>query len=157
MVLTSFKKMDKLWKFFAPFFVILVAADQLSKGWALANLNLYERADFGFSLSYNDGVVFGLDMPQWGIYLLTATVFGLGAYLIYENKLWRDHWHLTGLALLLGGAVGNLIDRVRCGYVVDFIKVYWWPTFNLADAFIVAAVILFAWGVLLRGEGISKI
>jgi len=47
-----------------------------------------------------------------------------------------------GLGLLLGGALGNLIDRVRFGAVIDFVDVPWWPTFNLADAAIVAGVAL---------------
>ena len=157
MVIASFKKLDKVWKFFAPFFVILLAADQLSKAWALKALSVGEKTDFGFSLSYNDGVVFGLDLPIWAIYVLTLIVFGLAVWLVVENKLWRDKWHLTGLALLFSGAIGNVVDRVRFGYVVDFIKVYWWPTFNLADVFIVAAVVLFAWEFLIREEGVSKI
>ena len=149
--------MTKVWKFFAPVFVGLLALDQLSKAWAMADLNLFETADFGFVLSYNYGMVFGLDVPIWVIYVLTVAVLGLAGYLIWENKLWRDKWHLTGVALLLGGAIGNLIDRIQYGYVVDFIKIYWWPTFNLADVFIVAAVLLFAWEFLVREDEISKI
>ena len=59
--------------------------------------------------------------------------------------------------LLLAGALGNLFDRIRFGYVIDFIKVYWWPTFNIADVCIVLAVLVFAWDALFRGEGAEKL
>lgn len=137
-----------------PLFVMFLAADQLSKWWALSNLRLGESVDFGFALTQNYGIAFGIKLPQLAIFALTFGILALGAYLVVEEKLWQDHLHLTGLALLLAGAIGNLIDRVRLGYVVDFIKVYWWPTFNLADAFIVAAVILFGFIFIVRGKEI---
>lgn len=145
-------ELDRIWKFFGPLFLILLSADQISKWWAVSNLTGGENQDFGFVLSYNKGVVFGLgmDSPAWMIWVLTIAVLGLGVWLVVENKLWRDHWHLTGLALLLAGGIGNSIDRFRLGQVVDFIKVYWWPIFNLSDVFIVSGVILFAWEFLIR-------
>jgi signal peptidase II len=151
------QSLDKSWVFFAIGFLVLLAADQLSKWWAVANLEIGEGADFGFVLAYNDGVAFGFDMPIWVIYMLTALVLCLGVYLVAANKLWRDGWHLTGLALMAAGAVGNLIDRVNYGYVVDFIKIYWWPNFNLADVFLVMAVAVFFWEFFVREEGISEI
>ena len=153
----SFKVLDKSWLFFGPFFLLLLGLDQWSKAWVLENLKLGEAKDFGLQLAQNNGIVFGIDMPEWVIYLLIIFILGFGAYLVFENKLWRDKWHLTGLALMLAGAIGNLIDRVRFGYVVDFIKIYWWPNFNLADVFIVSAVCLFAWIFIVREEGVSKI
>ncbi len=145
-------ELDRIWKFFGPFFVILVAADQITKMWAVSNLSEGTQKDFGLVLSYNKGVVFGLgyNSPTWVIWFLTIAVLGLGFWLVIENKLWRDKWHLTGLALLLGGGIGNSIDRFRTGQVVDFIKVYWWPIFNLSDVFIVTGIILFAWEFLIR-------
>lgn len=153
----QFKILDKAWLFFAPLFGVLLAADQITKEWANTNLRTNDLTSFGFSLSYNDGVVFGLDLPIWAIYALTLLVMALAINLIYTNKLWRDKWHLTGLALLFSGAIGNVIDRVRFGYVIDFIKVYWWPNFNLADVFIVLAVVIFAWEFLIRENSVSEI
>lgn len=146
----SSKFFDKQWLFFGPLFAVLLGADQASKAWANTQLELEEVIDFGFDLHYNDGIIWGIDLPMWVIFILTVAILGLGFYLVVENKLWRDKWHLTGLALILAGAIGNLIDRVRFGYVIDFIKIYWWPTFNLADAFIVCALLLFAWEFLVR-------
>ncbi|MFA4815240.1 MAG: signal peptidase II [Candidatus Gracilibacteria bacterium] len=150
-------KLDKIWTFFAPLFVVFLGADQLSKEWAVKNLQPGEATDVGFSLTQNDGMVFGFDLPLVVIYLLSAGILGLGTYLVIKYKLWQDHWHLAGLALLLAGALGNLIDRFRFGYVIDFIKVYWWPTFNLADVWIVCAVVLFAWEFLFREEAVKKL
>lgn len=156
-MLTNAKKLDKLWTFFSPLLVVLIALDQLSKWWALKTLDIGDSRDFGFELAYNDGIAFGIDLPIWAIWTITIGILVLGTWLVIENKLWRDKWHLVGLALILAGAVGNLIDRVRFGYVVDFIKIYWWPNFNLADAFIVLAVILFAYEFLIRENAVSEI
>lgn len=157
MPIPKFLRFDKVWKFFAPIFVLLLFADQITKWLAVTNLRPNEIKDFGFALSYNEGIVFGLDLPIWGVYLLTVLVFALGIYLVVEYKLWRDHFHIAALSLLTAGAIGNVIDRVRFGYVIDFLKVYWWPTFNLADVFIVVAVVLFAWEFLVREDAISEI
>ncbi|MFA5793058.1 MAG: signal peptidase II [Candidatus Gracilibacteria bacterium] len=151
------KKLDTLWKFFAPLFVVFLGLDQLTKAWALSFLDTKNVQDFGFSLTYNDGMVFGFDLPIYIIYLITFLVLGLGVFVVIKNKLWQDRTHLLGLALLLAGALGNLIDRMRIGAVIDFIKVYWWPTFNLADVFIVFAVILFTWEIVINEEAFSDI
>lgn len=157
MKFVSSPELDRVWSFFSPLFLIFLAADQISKYWAVNNLKETTDGPIGLALSYNDGIVFGLDLPIWMIWVLTLAVLGLGVWLVIENKLWRDGWHLTGLALLLAGALGNSIDRFRLGYVIDFIKFYWWPTFNLADVFIVAAVMVFAWDFLVREEGFSDL
>lgn len=88
---------------------------------------------------------------------MTFGILAMGTYLVIEEKLWQDKWHLTSLAMILAGAIGNLIDRMRFGYVIDFIKVYWWPNFNLADVWIVVGVIVFGWIVLVREDGLTKV
>ncbi len=157
MSLLAAPQIDRMWKFFAPIFVLALGADQVSKEWAASHLSLEQSSDVGLALSHNDGIVFGFDLPLVVIYFLTVGILALGTYLVVQNKLWRDHWHLAGLALLLAGALGNLFDRIRFGYVIDFIKVYWWPTFNIADVCIVLAVLVFAWDALFRGEGAEKL
>lgn len=153
----STKKLDKIWLFFAPLFVVLTGLDQLSKAWALDGLTQGKRVDFGFELSFNDGIAFGLNLPGWAIWVVTFLVLALGVYLVIENKMWQDKWHLTGLALIFSGAVGNMIDRFRFGYVVDFLKVYWWPNFNLADSFILIGVVILAYEFLIRESAIEEI
>jgi signal peptidase II len=154
---TSKQQLDRIWLYFAPLTGGLIVADQITKILAYNNLEKGELVDFGWQLVYNDGIVFGIDLPIWFIFTLTLSILALGTYLVIQEKLWQDKWHLTGLALILSGAIGNLIDRVRLGYVIDFIKVYWWPNFNLADVFIVCGVLLFAWEFLIREDKISEI
>lgn len=103
------------------------------------------------SLSYrtNTGAAFGL--APWAPTLLA--VFGavvVVALLFYGWRLARGSRLLgAALACLLGGAAGNLLDRVRLGYVVDFIDLHFWPVFNLADAAITVGAILFVCGLLI--------
>ena len=84
--------------------------------------------------------------------------FGQMAIAAYAWRLpLNSRLPLTGLALILGGALGNLVDRVRLGYVVDFIDVYWkrhhWPAFNVADSCITIGVTLLVLDMLLdRGS-----
>ena len=139
--------LDRLWIIFAASFVVFLGLDQASKLWALEAQPATE-AKIGFLLSFNKGIVFGMALPLPMIYVLVAGILALGTYLVIENKLWRDAKHVTAIALLLAGAIGNIVDRIRLGAVVDFIHIYWWPTFNLADIYIVLAALFFAWTAL---------
>ncbi len=142
--------------YFMPLFVGLLAADQLSKSWALKTQPATDAA-VGFHLSFNDGIIFGFHLPLAVIYLLTFVLLVMGVYMVMENNLWKDRFHLTALALIASGAIGNLIDRIVHGHVVDFLKIYWWPTFNLADVFIVVGVLLFVWIFLVREGALENL
>jgi signal peptidase II len=96
--------------------------------------------------SQNRGVAFGImndSTSTWRTAVLI--VFSAAALLLVAGLLWRsarmDRWTVTGLALVLGGAAGNLFDRVMWGRVTDFLEFYigslHWPTFNVADSCIV--------------------
>ena len=134
---------------------LLGGVDQASKIWAVRNLPLYEPRDIVqgfFSLVHvrNTGVAFSflssLDHRWVHPFLILATVLAIGALLAYIAYLPCRGAAPVGLGLILGGAVGNLIDRARLGYVVDFLDLYWrnhhWPTFNMADVGISAGVVL---------------
>ena len=135
--------------------LLLGAADQASKAWAVRNLPLFELREivpgfFGLVHVRNTGVAFSLLSnldPRWvHPLLILATVLAMGAVLAYIAFLPCRGAAPLGLGLILGGAVGNLIDRARLGYVVDFLDLYWrnhhWPTFNVADVGITAGVFL---------------
>ena len=142
--------------------LLLTAADQASKAWAVRNLPLFEPRDLlpgflGLVHVRNTGVAFSLLSnldPRWvHPLLLLATLLAMAAVVAYI-------WHLPGkgvstfgLGLILGGAIGNLIDRARLGYVVDFIDLHWrthhWPTFNVADIGITVGVALLVADMLL--------
>ena len=135
--------------------LLLGVADQASKAWAVRNLPLFELREIvpgilGMVHVRNTGVAFSLLSnldPRWvHPLLILATVLAMGAVLAYIAFLPCRGAAPVGLGLILGGAIGNLIDRARLGYVVDFLDLYWrnhhWPTFNVADVGITVGVVL---------------
>lgn len=135
--------------------LLLGAADQASKVWAIRSLPLFEPrvvvpGFFDLVHVRNTGVAFSLlstlDHRWVHPFLILATVLAMGAVLAYIAYLPCRGTAPVGLGLILGGAIGNLIDRARLGYVVDFIDLHWrghhWPTFNVADIGISVGVAL---------------
>lgn len=83
----------------------------------------------------NTGVAFGLFQDATLLLTLTSILICLGAIFVYSTQLPNLKLIVQiSMGLIIGGALGNIIDRVRFGYVVDFIQVGWWPIFNLADS-----------------------
>jgi len=102
------------------------------------------------SLTYitNTGVAFGL-FPQLGLFFTILPILVVAAILIYYRHIPTNKWGLqVCLGLQLGGALGNLLDRLRLGYVVDFIDFKVWPVFNIADSAIVVGTALLAYYIL---------
>ena len=133
--------------------LLVVAADQLSKSWVRSNLAVGESLpEMGFlRLTYvqNTGSAFGLFRDQT---LLLAIVAFIGIAILLLFGLFR-HRRFPFLAtvpaklllgLVLGGTVGNLLDRLGYGYVTDFIDIGRWPAFNIADSAVVVGAILIA-------------
>lgn len=128
-------------------FVMLAAlvADQLSK--ALILLNMYPGQSIPESgllrITYvtNSGSAFGL-FPNQTLFLIIASFVGIGILLVFY-RIHRVSSPILriSLGLQLGGAIGNLMDRLRLGHVVDFIDVGAWPVFNLADSAIVVGLV----------------
>ena len=134
---------------------VLTVADQFSKAWIVRTYALHEaRAVYEgfFHIVHvrNTGVAFGLLSnlnPSWvNPLLIVATALAVAAVLGYIHMLPGRGPAPCGLGLVLGGAIGNLIDRARLGYVVDFIDLHWrghhWPAFNVADIGITAGIVL---------------
>ncbi len=84
----------------------------------------------------NDGAAFGL-MPGQSVLLVIISIVAIGFIAYYYRQFRESLWMKIALSFLLGGALGNFIDRVRLGEVTDFIQFrlpgFWWPTFNVAD------------------------
>lgn len=148
------------WRWNVLFFLIallVVAADQLSKIWIRSNLlvgqSLFEAGFFRITHVHNTGAAFGLFQGQSFLLTIVALV-GITVLLVYTLVIYRKFPLLDNrlgkpvLGLVLGGAVGNLIDRLRFGYVTDFIDVGLWPAFNIADSAITVGVILLAYSLL---------
>jgi len=123
----------------------VLVADQIAKALVEDRLVPGQQVDvlgpLGLTLSHNTGVAFGLAGGA-GVRLVVFTLLALGVvgYLFSRDPARPGMWVATGL--LAGGAVGNLIDRVRADAVTDFIDLPPWPPFNLADMAITAGVIL---------------
>jgi signal peptidase II len=105
-----------------------------------------------FTLLYNPGAAFGLHLGEWSRWIFTALTVGAAVVLtrMYQTTAEGDTLKLTSLGMILGGAIGNLIDRLRSGQgVVDFIDVgigdMRWPTFNVADIGVSCGALLLAW------------
>lgn len=141
--------------------VLVVAAavillDQLSKYLVIQSLPLYQSwapipalaAFFQLTHATNAGIAFGLFPNASWIFGLMAVVVS-GAIIYFNERIASGNiWLRVALGLELGGALGNLIDRVRLGHVTDFLDFGPWPVFNLADLAIVSGAVLLAWIVL---------
>lgn len=109
-----------------------------------------------FHLTYveNTGAAFGmLQDSTWFLALTNVLVSAVVVYLIWKIKPENRYVKLS-LALILGGALGNLIDRVLLGYVVDFLDFRIWPVFNIADSCVVVGAMLLGYFVVVKGENI---
>jgi signal peptidase II len=139
----------------------VIAADQLAKAWIVHHFSLFERVHvlpvLDIILTYNTGAAFSFlsqasGWQRWLFVLLALVVSG--ALIAWMRRLHASAHALlaAGLALIVGGAVGNMIDRLTIGRVVDFIHVHWghayFPAFNVADSAITvgaALLLLDAW------------
>ncbi len=143
----------------------VVLIDQLSKYWADASL-VYAQPNpilpvLDITLHYNPGAAFSFlsNAGGWQRWLFTGIALAVSSYLlVWLMKLRREQWLLSlALALVLGGALGNLWDRLRLGHVIDFISVHWgssyFPTFNIADAAITVGAVLLIVDTFLHPEG----
>jgi signal peptidase II len=135
----------RAWSLAGALGLFVLAADQAAKAAIEANLAIGEDVDalgpLGLTLSHNRGVAFGLAGGA-GAPLILVTLVALGAvgYLFARSPTRPGMWVAAGL--LAGGAIGNLVDRVRAGAVTDFVDLSPWPPFNLADMAVVAGVLL---------------
>ena len=124
----------------------VIALDQATKFLVTRFFELYERVEvlpiLDFTLLHNTGAAFSMLANASGWQRPFFVVLGLAVSLMLVVWIWRsprgDKLLPVALALILGGALGNVIDRVRLGYVVDFIHVHWgaayFPAFNIADS-----------------------
>jgi signal peptidase II len=148
-----------------PILVVGLTLDQMTKVLVMLKLPLGSQAPLIPGLLnlvhiHNKGAAFGL-LSGWSAeFAWLFFVATTGLVLVVLGYLWwrlpDDHWPAAlGYSLILTGALGNLIDRVRLGEVVDFIDVYWgryhWPAFNVADSLVCVGTAVLVW-VIIREE-----
>jgi signal peptidase II len=139
-----------MWVIFAGLAGAIVVVDQLTKSWLVSRLGPGESMSVAGDLvrfvhSRNTGGLFGLFQNAAPIFA-AASIVVLGLIVWYHGRSGRSPYMSLTLGLLLGGAMGNLVDRLRFGYVVDWVDAgignVRWYTFNVADAAISASLVL---------------
>ena len=136
------------WWFWCALLTTVVALDRWTKILAEEQLRFGESRSlidswFSLTLVYNAGAAFGMLQGARWLFVFIALI--LVAVLIWQRNVLMAQTRTAQLAtaLLLGGVVGNLWDRIAYGYVIDFLHFHYWPVFNVADmAIVVGAVIL---------------
>lgn len=151
---------DSGWRYlWVPLLVIVL--DQISKQWILANFYYGERLNvlpfFDLVYARNFGAAFSFlsGAGGWQRWFFTLLAVGISALLVvWMRRQARTEWRSNlAFALVIGGAIGNVIDRLQHGFVVDFLDVYvviggsshHWPAFNVADSAIVIGALLMIW------------
>jgi signal peptidase II len=134
------------WLGLAVVAVAALAADQLTKWLVSSELAVGQAVQLPgpFSIHHvrNSGIAFGLFSSATSI-VIVLTAVAVTAMLVYFARAGLRHPIVpVALGLVLGGSVSNLFDRLRLGYVTDFLDIVYWPAFNLADTFIVLGVAL---------------
>jgi signal peptidase II len=133
--------------------IAVLVVDQLTKWWIVNTFGLYESREVVaglFNLVYvtNKGAAFSLfatiDSPLRHYFFVTVNLIALSVLTIAAFKMRAERWYLLSFGLISGGALGNLVDRLRYGAVVDFLDFYLgsyhWPAFNVADSAIFCGV-----------------
>ena len=135
---------------------LVVVLDQLSKWVVLDQIRfgdvIYVAPFWNWVLTYNPGAAFSFlaDQPGWQRWFFTVLALGVSAWIVGMLSRHSGEFRLSlALSLILGGALGNVIDRIRFGAVVDFVQWhmagYYFPAFNVADSAITIGAILLAW------------
>ena len=136
--------------------LLVLVLDQISKTWVLANFRLMDRqivtSFFNLVLVFNAGASFSFlaDAGGWQKWFFVALALGISLWLLsLLRKHAQERLMPAALSLILGGAIGNVVDRLRFDAVVDFLDFhlagYHWPAFNVADSAIFVGVALMLW------------
>ena len=131
---------------------IIVVLDQISKQLIEQSFQLYERLAvmpfFNLTLAYNEGAAFSFlsDAGGWQRWFFLALTIVISIVLFFWLKKTESKLEALAICMVLGGAIGNFIDRLLFGHVIDFLDVYYethhWPAFNVADMAISGGVML---------------
>ena len=134
---------------FIPIVLAMVIVDRLTKSWAVAHLRMGKADyDLGFvdlTLVHNEGAAFGMGQGSGAIFIAIAIVICACAIAWLAVRRKHGKLEVIALSLIVAGGIGNLIDRLTTGYVVDFIRFTFidFPVFNVADICVTCGVVLF--------------
>jgi signal peptidase II len=137
---------------------IILSLDQLTKFLAAKNLTLNQslsliKGVFHLTLVHNRGAAFGILKNQLPLFIFTAIFAAFLIFLNLKNTGYKKpSLYTLALSLILAGAIGNLIDRLCFGYVIDFLDFRIWPVFNIADSSITVGAVLLGYSILKSKE-----
>ncbi|MBI4436003.1 MAG: signal peptidase II [Candidatus Omnitrophica bacterium] len=128
--------------------LVVFLLDQLSKSFVLRHMSLNQSIPvlppiFSITLIANTGVAFGLFKEKSDLFVWVGLLVLFWIYQVTRHTPLENRWAKVGVGLISGGALGNLLDRLRHGYVVDFLDFRVWPVFNIADSCIFIGTLLF--------------
>ncbi|MES9824570.1 MAG: signal peptidase II [Candidatus Thiodiazotropha endolucinida] len=144
--------------------LLVIVLDQVSKQAAESALTLYESVRvlpfFDLTLLYNKGAAFSFLSDQGGWQRWFFIVLAIGVTIVLIGWLWRlkrdEQWVAVALSLIIGGAIGNVIDRILFGQVIDFLhfhyQQHYFPAFNVADSAITVGVIIMLYDALILAK-----
>ncbi|MBW9264428.1 signal peptidase II [Candidatus Thiodiazotropha sp. LNASS1] len=144
--------------------LLVIVLDQVSKQLAESALTLYESVRvlpfFDLTLLYNKGAAFSFLSDQGGWQRWFFIVLAIGVTIVLIGWLWRlkrdEQWVAVALSLIIGGAIGNVIDRILFGQVIDFLhfhyQQHYFPAFNVADSAITIGVIIMLYDALVLAK-----
>ncbi|MEW8690671.1 MAG: signal peptidase II [Candidatus Thiodiazotropha endolucinida] len=144
--------------------LLVIVLDQVSKQVAESALTLYESVRvlpfFDLTLLYNKGAAFSFLSDQGGWQRWFFIVLAIGVTIVLIGWLWRlkrdEQWVAVALSLIIGGAIGNVIDRILFGQVIDFLhfhyQQHYFPAFNVADSAITVGVIIMLYDALVLAK-----
>ena len=141
-----------MFKKLVPWFfvvVVLFGLDRLLKYYFIKNPSEVIGKGFlsgvDFSLAKNSGIAFGISFNKTILIIITIILILVLIKLLVQFFLERKFLEVVGLGMIIVGAFSNLIDRLRYGFVIDYINVVWFTVFNLADSLITIGVVLLLW------------
>ncbi len=144
--------------------VLMIVLDQLVKYWAFTRLSVIGTIpliDSVFHLTYveNHGAAFSILQNQRWLFLILTPIIMAGILYVLHKKMVYAKTGRVGLYLILAGAVGNLIDRIWHGFVVDLFdfRLIHFPVFNVADIYVVCGVALFFYYYLIQHDKLAKV
>jgi signal peptidase II len=143
--------------FWVPFTLVLIAVDRITKAWATASLAIGHPTPLvgdaiRLTRVHNVGGAFGIFPENGIIFVIVSFAVAVALLVLLVTRRIRGVFLRMGLATVLAGAIGNLIDRLMNGYVLDFFEIRGFPVFNLADACITVGAGLIIVHVLFGGE-----
>jgi signal peptidase II len=152
------EEVGRLLSFMLPLSIVFVilSLDQASKAFISGKIQLNQTVPLingvlDITLVHNRGAAFGILRNQVYLFIITAIAAVVLIYFALKNNR-HNKYHVVCLSLILAGAIGNLIDRLRFGYVIDFLNFYIWPVFNIADSAITIGAVFLGWALLIKKD-----